>query len=66
MEPGAPHDIVLVPAENMMVVACRRILLPLDDVRRFSWNDVRRSFQNDAHGCLRGSIPSSPAPACNP
>lgn len=51
MGPTAPHSTVLTLAEEAMVVEFRRrTLLPLDDVRRSSWNDVL--------GCLRDSVPS--------
>lgn len=50
MGPSSPHSTVLTLAEEAMVVEFRRkTLLPLDDVRRSSRNDVL--------GCLRDSIP---------
>jgi len=50
MGPTAPHSTVLTLSEETMVVEFRRrTLLPLDDVRRSSRNDVL--------GCLRDSIP---------
>jgi len=49
MGPSSPHSTVLTLAEEAMVIEFRRrTLLPLDDVRRSSRNDVL--------GCLRDSI----------
>ncbi len=66
MGPRSPHSTVLTTVEEAMIVEFRRrTLLPLDDVRRSSRNDVPGvplgTTSSDA--CATAS-PSSPDPAC--
>ncbi len=57
MGPTAPHSTVLTLAEEAMVVEFRRrTLLPLDDVRRSSWNDVLGYLRDSVPKLMRSSL----------